>query len=96
MTDKNKLDKKDDEFKIDGPTRTETMGLYMCLVCGLAILIAGLAMTFTGSSSTGWSPGGRFSAGRPGTINGTAAIVLAIVMLSVGLYGLRKRFPRSK
>jgi hypothetical protein len=96
MINKDNTDKKTEELDVNAPTRTETIGLYMCLVCGLLVLIAGLDMTFSGATSTGWSPAGRFSVGRPGSINGPAAIVFAILILSVGLFGLRKRSRRSK
>ncbi len=62
-------------------TRMDKTGFYLCLVCGVLTLIAGLDMTLSEGISTGWMPAGRFSSGHQGSINGITAIIFGLVIL---------------
>ena len=85
----------DDEIDFNKPTRMDKMGFYLLIICGLLVLIGGLDMTFTSSFSSGWSPGGRFNAGRQGFINGPTAIVFGLILLSVPIYRqIKKSFKK--
>ena len=64
------------EIDFNKPIRIYKIGLYLLIVCGLLVFIGGLDMIFTGSSSSGWSPGGRFISGSQGSISGPVAIFL--------------------
>lgn len=66
-------------------------GFYLCLVCGLLVLIAGLDMTLSNGTSAGWSPAGRFSNGHQGSINGTSAIIFGLIILLFPIIQLIKK-----
>jgi hypothetical protein len=81
-----------DQIDFDKPTRMDKTGFYLLIICGLLVLIGGIDMTFTGSVSSGWSPGGRFTAGRQGSITGPTAIVFGLILLSIPLYRQIKKY----
>ncbi len=87
----------DNEIDFKKITRVDTIGFYLLLICGLIILIGGIDMTFSNSSSVGWSPGGRFNAGRQGSITGPTAIVFGLILLFFPLYKqIKKTITRKR
>ena len=87
----------DDQIDFTKSTRTDKIGFYLLVICGLLVLIGGIDMTFSGSTSSGWSPGGRFAAGRQGSITGPTAICFGLVLLSLPIYGqVKKYFKNNK
>jgi len=85
----------DDQIDFNKSTRMDKAGFYLLLICGLLVLIGGIDMTFTGSFSSGWSPGGRFASGRQGSINGPTAIVFGVILLAIPIYGQIKKYLKK-
>lgn len=85
------------EIDFNKPTLIYKIGLYLLIVCGLFVFIGGLDMTFTGSNSFGWSPGGRFISGRQGSISCPVAIFFGLILLSIPIYRqIKKSFKNNK
>ncbi len=86
----------DDQIDFTKPTRMDKTGFYLLVICGLLVLIGGIDMTFSGSISSGWSSGGRFTAGRQGSITGPTAIFFGLILLSIPIYGQVKKYFKNK
>ena len=77
-------------------TRTEKVGFYLAIVCGILVLIGGLDMTITDRSVTGWHPGGKYSTGHEESINGPTAIIIGLAILSFPITIQIKKYIKNK